>query len=252
MPRFRAASPYPGSTARARWKESRARSGRLSSRRSTPSELWYAGTESSSATASLNPLRAGPGWRWASDARPRSYAARAWSRWVCAREDREPAEHAAEPTSTSARQSQTPWRLDTPGLRHVPSLFVPTYEYECHACHRVFEVRQRISDAPLTTCDVCGGGIRRLLSPAPFILKGGGWYVPDYPSAARKKALESEKSGAGAKASTEKSSGEQSSTATAPSTTATPAATESSANSSTGSSSPGGSSSTGSSSTSTS
>jgi putative FmdB family regulatory protein len=71
---------------------------------------------------------------------------------------------------------------------------VPTYEYECTSCGRVFEIRQRISEPPLSTCDACGGQVRRLLSPAPFILKGDGWYVTDYPSAARKKALESEKS----------------------------------------------------------
>jgi putative FmdB family regulatory protein len=71
---------------------------------------------------------------------------------------------------------------------------MPTYEYECDKCRRVFEVRQRISEPALTICDVCGGALRRLLSPAPFILKGDGWYVTDYPSASRKKALEAEKS----------------------------------------------------------
>jgi putative FmdB family regulatory protein len=71
---------------------------------------------------------------------------------------------------------------------------VPTYEYQCDQCHRTFEVRQRITAEPLTRCDVCGGPLRRLLSPAPFILKGGGWYVTDYPSEARKKAQEAEKS----------------------------------------------------------
>jgi putative FmdB family regulatory protein len=69
---------------------------------------------------------------------------------------------------------------------------VPTYEYQCDACHRQFEVRQRISEDPLTVCDVCGGHVRRLLSAAPFILKGGGWYVTDYPSESRKKAMEAE------------------------------------------------------------
>lgn len=70
---------------------------------------------------------------------------------------------------------------------------MPTYEYQCDACHRTFEVRQRISEPPLTTCDACGGPVRRLLSPAPFILKGGGWYVTDYPSESRKKAMDAEK-----------------------------------------------------------
>src|SRR5580765_7962499 len=71
---------------------------------------------------------------------------------------------------------------------------MPTYEYECGKCRRVFEIRQRISEPPLTTCDVCGGEVHRLLSAAPFILKGEGWYVTDYPSESRKKAREAEKS----------------------------------------------------------
>jgi len=71
---------------------------------------------------------------------------------------------------------------------------MPTYEYECLKCRRVFEIRQRISEPALKVCDVCGGEVRRLLSAAPFILKGGGWYVTDYPSESRKQALQSEKS----------------------------------------------------------
>lgn len=70
---------------------------------------------------------------------------------------------------------------------------MPTYEYQCEKCQRVFEVRQRITEAPLTACEACGGRVKRLLSPAPFILKGEGWYVTDYPSEARKKAKEAEK-----------------------------------------------------------
>jgi len=70
---------------------------------------------------------------------------------------------------------------------------VPTYDYECERCHRTFEVRQRISEAALTACQFCGGPVHRLIAPAPFILKGGGWYVTDYPSEARKKGVESEK-----------------------------------------------------------
>ena len=70
---------------------------------------------------------------------------------------------------------------------------MPTYDYRCDRCERTFEVRQRISEAPLTTCDRCGGPIHRLLAAAPFILKGGGWYVTDYPSEGRKKGMEAEK-----------------------------------------------------------
>jgi putative FmdB family regulatory protein len=70
---------------------------------------------------------------------------------------------------------------------------VPTYEYQCDQCRRTFEIRQRITAEPLTRCEACGGALRRLLSPAPFILKGEGWYVTDYPSEARKKGKEAEK-----------------------------------------------------------
>jgi putative FmdB family regulatory protein len=68
---------------------------------------------------------------------------------------------------------------------------MPTYEYECPRCPRIFEVKQRITEPALVTCEICGGPIHRLLSAAPFILKGEGWYVTDYPSESRKKAKES-------------------------------------------------------------
>lgn len=90
---------------------------------------------------------------------------------------------------------------------------MPTYEYQCDQCHRRFEIWQRITAEPLTRCEACGGPLRRLLAPAPFILKGEGWYVTDYPSEARKKALEAEKSAS--KGSAEAASGEKSSTSTA-------------------------------------
>ena len=69
---------------------------------------------------------------------------------------------------------------------------MPTYEYECPKCPRVFEVKQRITEPKLEVCERCGGPIHRLLSAAPFILKGGGWYVTDYPSESRKKGSKSE------------------------------------------------------------
>jgi putative FmdB family regulatory protein len=98
---------------------------------------------------------------------------------------------------------------------------VPTYEYECSKCRRVFEVRQRISEPALTTHEGCGGEVHRLISPAPFILKGEGWYVTDYPSEARKKAKEAEKSSNGGDA---KSEAKSDSKTDAKNTTATPSA----------------------------
>lgn len=102
---------------------------------------------------------------------------------------------------------------------------MPTYDYECDDCGRVYEVRQRISAAPLTACQYCSGHVRRLLSPAPFILKGGGWHVTDYPSASRKKAMEAEKKSSdsgGTKAPDGGGSSSSSSTSSTSTTSSTP------------------------------
>jgi len=93
-------------------------------------------------------------------------------------------------------------------------MFVPTYEYECPKCPRVFEVRQRITEPALTTCDRCGAPIHRLLSAAPFILKGGGWYVTDYPSESRKQASKAESSSGDSAAPSSTPAAEKSSTST--------------------------------------
>jgi putative FmdB family regulatory protein len=103
-------------------------------------------------------------------------------------------------------------------------MFVPTYEYECPKCPRVFEVRQRITEPALTTCDRCGGPIHRLLSATPFILKGGGWYVTDYPSESRKQASKAESSSSESASTPSTGAAEKSSTpAPAPSEKAKPA-----------------------------
>ena len=99
----------------------------------------------------------------------------------------------------------------------LPLRPVPTYEYECPKCPRVFEVKQRISEPAFTTCDRCGGPIHRLLNATPFILKGGGWYVTDYPSESRKKALSSESGGNSSSSEAKPSSGDGGSTSSSPS-----------------------------------
>jgi putative FmdB family regulatory protein len=57
---------------------------------------------------------------------------------------------------------------------------MPLYEYECEADGRRFEVIQKFSDPPLTTCPTCGGAVRRLLSSPAIQFKGSGWYITDY------------------------------------------------------------------------
>lgn len=55
---------------------------------------------------------------------------------------------------------------------------VPTYEYQCEQGHR-FEKRQGFNDEPLRECVECGQPARRLISVAPIIFKGSGWYITD-------------------------------------------------------------------------
>lgn len=56
---------------------------------------------------------------------------------------------------------------------------MPIYEYECAHCG-VFEVSQRITEAPLRRCPKCRRKVQKLISQTSFTLKGDGWYVTDY------------------------------------------------------------------------
>ena len=57
---------------------------------------------------------------------------------------------------------------------------MPIYEYQCENCGHRSEALQKMSDPPLTTCDECGGSLKKLLSAPAFQFKGSGWYVTDY------------------------------------------------------------------------
>lgn len=70
---------------------------------------------------------------------------------------------------------------------------MPIYEYKCEACAHTFEVIQKFSDEPITSCVACSGPVHRVLSPPALVFKGTGWYVTDYASPERKKAAEGEK-----------------------------------------------------------
>ena len=58
-------------------------------------------------------------------------------------------------------------------------LSVPTYTYTCTACNDVIEKRQSFSDPPLTTCEQCGGTLRKIIHPVGIVFKGSGWYIND-------------------------------------------------------------------------
>ncbi|HZR99673.1 MAG TPA: FmdB family zinc ribbon protein [Chloroflexota bacterium] len=73
---------------------------------------------------------------------------------------------------------------------------MPIYVYRCADCAAETEKRQGFSDAPLTTCEACGGGLRRVLQPAGVIFKGSGFYSTDYRNGAngKKSATDGESS----------------------------------------------------------
>jgi putative FmdB family regulatory protein len=56
---------------------------------------------------------------------------------------------------------------------------MPTYEYRCGSCGRSFDVVQSFHDAPLATCEVCGGTLRKVFAPVGIVFKGSGFYKTD-------------------------------------------------------------------------
>src|SRR3954471_5887176 len=57
---------------------------------------------------------------------------------------------------------------------------MPLYDYRCHLCGEVFEVRQKFADELLREHEGCGGELERLISAPALQFKGTGWYVTDY------------------------------------------------------------------------
>jgi putative FmdB family regulatory protein len=56
---------------------------------------------------------------------------------------------------------------------------MPTYEYECQSCHQRVEAVQKFADAALTTCENCGGDLRKVFSAVGIVFKGSGFYKND-------------------------------------------------------------------------
>jgi putative FmdB family regulatory protein len=100
---------------------------------------------------------------------------------------------------------------------------MPTYEYACTECGDRTEVVQSISDAPLTTCTVCGGTLRKVFSPVGIVFKGSGFYRTD----SRGKPAKADRDKARKPA--EATSGSKSSSSEGGSTAAKPKAAEKSA-----------------------
>ena len=91
------------------------------------------------------------------------------------------------------------------------------YEYQCHACNKIYEKIQKFSDPVQTICEVCGGPVVKLLGKPALQFKGSGFYITDYV----KKGNSGEPSSSGG---TRTSGDTSSAPAATPSTPASPAA----------------------------
>ena len=56
---------------------------------------------------------------------------------------------------------------------------MPIYVYRCENDHE-FEVLQRMTDDPVTTCEICGASVQRVFQPVAVHFKGKGFYTTDY------------------------------------------------------------------------
>jgi putative FmdB family regulatory protein len=82
---------------------------------------------------------------------------------------------------------------------------MPIYEYKCENGH-VFDVMQKLSDTPLTSCTECGAPVRKVLHPVSIAFKGSGFYSTDYKGAGSQKTETTKNGESGKKeASSEKS-----------------------------------------------
>jgi putative FmdB family regulatory protein len=73
---------------------------------------------------------------------------------------------------------------------------MPIYEYRCEKGH-TFEVMQKMTDDPVTTCDVHGTRVERVFHPVAVHFKGKGFYNTDYGTKRRNRELrDSAESGA--------------------------------------------------------
>lgn len=73
---------------------------------------------------------------------------------------------------------------------------MPIYEYRCDKGH-TFEVLQRMTDDPVTICEVCSRPVERVFHPIAVHFKGSGFYNTDYGTKRRQRETqEAAKSGA--------------------------------------------------------
>jgi putative FmdB family regulatory protein len=103
---------------------------------------------------------------------------------------------------------------------------MPIYEYRCDRGH-TFEVMQRMTDDPLTSCSTCEAPVQRVFHPVAVHFKGSGFYNTDY----------GKKKGGGSSSSSESSSSDSGSKSESKDSSSSKDSKSSSSSSSTSSSS---------------
>jgi putative FmdB family regulatory protein len=89
---------------------------------------------------------------------------------------------------------------------------MPIYEYRCERGH-TFEVMQRMTDDPVSSCSTCEAPVQRVFHPVAVHFKGSGFYTTDYGKKKKGAASssESESKGSDSKSSDSTGSGSKSS-----------------------------------------
>jgi putative FmdB family regulatory protein len=83
---------------------------------------------------------------------------------------------------------------------------MPIYEYRCENGH-TFEVMQRMTDDPVSSCNTCDAPVQRLFHPVAVHFKGKGFYNTDYGTRRRNREQERGGDGGGDKAASSSDSG---------------------------------------------
>jgi len=134
---------------------------------------------------------------------------------------------------------------------------VPIYEYECTSCEKRFELKQKMTDPTVKTCDQFGCAeakpVNKIISAPAIMFKGSGWYVTDYSDKLKDPDAKSENKGektevksattqSDSKGNSEGKTGVDSSSSSSDSSSSSPSTNSSSSSGSSGSSSSSGSS----------
>ena len=76
---------------------------------------------------------------------------------------------------------------------------MPIYEYECTSCGKHFELKQKMTDPTIQTCDQLGCAeakpVNKVISAPAIMFKGTGWYVTDYSDKLKEPGAKSENKG---------------------------------------------------------